>query len=145
MSAILPSRFHGVEVPQAFSSQRRASPSVLTELDREHPKVLITGDIRLRVTEAEAALHPITGHYSVQMTAMQEPVYTLWHAEGQVLHRQGRSTCVVFDMHGARAGETRIYLVAVQVAECGAQGRVVLSGVFVRVVVTGDDHPFQHD
>jgi hypothetical protein len=108
-------------------------------LKLEQPKVLITGDIRLSVTESEAALHPITGHYSIQTAEMQEPLYILWHAEGQVLRRHGLSTSIAFDVHGARTGETRSYLVAVQVAESGEQGRVVLSGVFVQVVVTGDD------
>ncbi len=75
---------------------------------------------------------------------MQEPLCTLWHAEGQVQRRQALSTSIVFDTHGARAGETRIYLVAVQVAESGVQGRVVLSAVFVQVVVTGDDLLRQH-
>jgi hypothetical protein len=105
----------------------------------EHPKVLITGDIRLNITEWEAALHPITGDYRIETAGMREPLYTLWHAEGQVLSRQARSTGVTFDVRGARAGETRTYLVAVQVVESGAQGRVVQSGVFVQVVVTGDE------
>jgi hypothetical protein len=105
----------------------------------EHPKVLITGDIRLCVTESQAALHPITGHYRIETAGMRKPLYTLWLAEGQVLSRQARSTGVAFDVRGARAGETRTYLVAVQVVESGAQGRVVQSGVFVQVVVTGDE------
>jgi len=95
----------------------------------------------LYVTEREAALHPIVGRYSIEMAGMQEPLYTLWHAEGQVLYRQPRSTNITFDVSGARAGETRTYLVAVQVTESGVQGRVVQSGVFVQVVVTGDDLP----
>ena len=110
-----------------------------------NPKVLITGDIWLCVTESEAALHPITGHYRIETAGMQEPLYTLWHAEGQVLSRQARSTNIAFDVCGAQAGETRTYLVAVQVAESGAQGRVVLSGVFVQVVVIRDDPPCQRD
>jgi len=110
----------------------------------EQPKVLITGDIRLCVTESDAALQPITGHYRIQMTGMQEPLYTLWHAEGQVVCRQTRSTDIAFDVRGARAGETRTYLVAVQVAESSAQGRVVLSGMFVQVAVIKDDPPCQH-
>lgn len=137
MSAMLPPRFHGLEVPQAFPPQRGATPPALTGPELEQPKVLITGDIRLRVTESEAALHPIIGHYSIQTAGMAEPLYTLWYAEGQVLRRQGRSTSIAFDMHGARAGETHSYLVAVQVAESGVQGRVVLSGVFVQISVTG--------
>jgi hypothetical protein len=110
-------------------------------LGLEQPKVLITGDSRLCVTELEAALHPIIGRYSIEMAGMREPLYTLWHAEGQVLCRHARSTDIAFDVRGARAGETRTYLVAVQVTESGVQGRVVQCGVFVQVVVTGDDLP----
>jgi hypothetical protein len=98
----------------------------------------------LYVTESEAALHPITGHYSIETAGMREPLYTLWYAEGQVLSRQARSTNMAFDVRGARAGETRTYLVAVQVVESGVQGRVVQSGVFVQVVVIRDDPPCQH-
>jgi len=103
--------------------------------------VLIAGDTILCVTEPEAALHPITGRYSIETAGMQEPLYTLWHAEGQVLCRQARSTDITFDVRGARAGDTRTYLVAVQVTESGVQGQVVLSGMFVQVVVTSDDLP----
>ena len=95
----------------------------------------------LYVTELEAALHPITGRYSFETAGMQEPLYTLWHAEGQVLCRQARSTDITFDARGARAGETRTYLVAVQVTEGDVRVQVVLSGVFVQVVVTSDDLP----
>jgi len=93
------------------------------------------------VTEQEANLHPVSGHYSIETAGMQEPLYTLWYAEGQVLCRQARSTDITFDIRGARAGETRTYLVAVQVTENGVKGQVVISGMFVRVVVTSDDLP----
>ena len=92
----------------------------------------------MRVTESQAHLHPITGRYSFETAGMQEPLHTLWQAEGQVLSRQARSTNIAFDMRGARAGETRTYLVAVQVVEHGVWGRVVQSGMFVQVVVTDD-------
>jgi hypothetical protein len=111
----------------------------MTGAEPERPKVLITGDIRLNITELEAALHSITGQYNIETAGMREPLYTLWHAEGQVLSRQTRSTGVAFDVRGARVGETRTYLVAVQVVESGMQGRVVQSGVFVQVAVTSDD------
>ena len=63
----------------------------------------------------------------------------LWHAEGQVLCSQARSTSVAFDVYEAQAGKSRTYLVAVQVVESGAQGRVVQSGLFLQVVVAADD------
>ena len=139
MSTMLPPEFHLLETPQVYSSLRRVCHPVTTEPELENPKVLITGDIKLYVTEAEAVLHPVIGRYSIETPGLQEPLYMLWHAEGQVLCRQARSTSVAFYGRGARAGETRIYLVAVQVMESGAQGRVVQSGMFVQVVVTGDD------
>lgn len=141
MSAMLPPEPRLLEATQMYSSLGRVHHPATTEPELERPKVLITGDIRLYVTESEAAFHPITGRYSIEMAGMQEPLYTLWHAEGQMLCRHARSTDIAFDVRGARAGETRTYLVAVQVAESGVQGRVVLSGVFVQVVVTGDDLP----
>ncbi len=131
MSAMLPPRPHTLEAHHLATTVQRL----------EQPKVLIAGDTILCVTEPEAALHPITGRYSIETAGMQEPLYTLWHAEGQVLCRQARSTDITFDVRGARAGETRTYLVAVQVTESGVQGQVVLSGMFVQVVVTSDDLP----
>ena len=38
------------------------------------PKVVIQGDIRLRVTESSAALRPIKGHYRIETEGMQEPL-----------------------------------------------------------------------
>jgi hypothetical protein len=134
-------RPHSSEASQVFLSQQGAYSPTVTGPELEAPKVLITGNLRLCVTELEAALHPITGRYNIEMTGMRQPLYTLWHAEGQVLCRQARSANIAFDVRGARAGETRIYLVAVQATERGVQGRVVQSGVFVRVVVTGDNLP----
>jgi hypothetical protein len=139
MSAMLPPEPHLLETPQMYSSLRSVCHPVTAEPELENPKVLTTGDIKFYVTESEAVLHPVVGHYSIETPGLQEPLYMLWHAEGQVLCRQARSTSVAFDVRGARAGETRIYLVAVQVMESGAQGRVVQSGMFVQVVVTGDD------
>lgn len=141
MSVMLPRGPHLLKAPQVYPSLRGVHLLATIEPELEHPKVLITGDIRLRVTELEAALHPVIGHYSIKIAGLQKPLYTLWHVEGQVLCHQVRSASVAFDVRGARAGETRIYLVAVQVTERGVQGRVVQSGVFVQVVVTGDDLP----
>ncbi len=39
------------------------------------PKVVITGDIRLRVTESSAALRPMKGHYRIETESMQEPLH----------------------------------------------------------------------
>ena len=133
----LPSRLHPSEALQGYSCQRE----IPTGSALEESKVLIMGDIRLHVTESEAALQPVTGRYSIEITGMQGPLHLLWHAEGQVLSRQTPSTDIVFDARGARAGERRTYLVAVQVTERGIRGRVVQSGVFVQIVVVGDKLP----
>ena len=129
MSTMLPLQPHTLETHQQTT----------TVLRLEQPKVLITGDTVLCVTEPEATLHPITGHYSIKTAGMQEPLYTLWYAEGQVLCRQARTTDITFDVRGARAGETRTYLVAVQVTESGVRGQVVLSGMFVQVIVKSSE------
>jgi hypothetical protein len=104
----------------------------------QKPKVLITGDLRLYVTESQAALQPIRGRYSIETGGMQEPLHVLWHAEGQVFCRQARVTDIEFDLRGAWAGQMRLYLVAVQVVERGMHGRVVQSGAFVHISVTSD-------
>jgi hypothetical protein len=104
----------------------------------QRPEALITGDLRLYVTEAQAALQPIKGRYSIETVGMQEPLHILWHAEGQVCYRQARVTDIEFDLRGAKAGQTRLYLVAVQVVERGVHGRVLQSGTFVHISVTSD-------
>jgi hypothetical protein len=145
MSMILPSQPHAWETQHVSPTLRVVHQPAMTESEREQPKVLITGDFRFSVTESEAALHPIIGHYRIQTAGMQKPLYMLWHAEGQVLPRHAPSTSITFDVSGARAGETRTFLVAVQVAEQGGQGRVVQRGVFVQVVVTRNYPSCQSD
>ena len=132
MSTMLPTQSHLSEVSRVLPPPPGISTQATARIECEEPKVLITGDIRLYVTERETALSPIIGHYSMQTAGMQEIPHTLWYAEGQVLCHQTRSTSIAFDMREAQAGETWTYLVAVQVAESGAQGRVVQSGVFVQ-------------
>lgn len=139
MNAMLPPGFHTLESPEAlqlhFSQQGIHYPVMPEpEAECEQPKVSITGDIRMCVSELDTAVRPIIGHYSIEPTGMQEPLYTLWYAEGRVLHRQAHSTTIAFDMHGARAGETRTYLVAAQVTE-SPERRCIVSGVFVQILV----------
>jgi hypothetical protein len=139
MKAVLSPQPNTVEPLQAFPSSTGERHPAKAGPEPEQPKVFVTGDIRMCVTESEAALRLITGHFSIETVGMQEPFYTLWHAEGQIHSHQARSTSIAFDARGARAGETQTYLVAVQVVESGARGRAVQSGVFVQVVVTGDE------
>ncbi len=141
MSAMLPPEPHLLQASQVYTSLKWGHHPPTIEPEFGHPNVLITGDIRLRVTELEAVLHPVIGHYCIETTGLQEPLYTLWHAEGEVLCRQPRSATIAFDVRGAHAGETLIFLVAVQVTERGMRGRAVQSGVFVQLDVTSDELP----
>lgn len=99
------------------------------------PSVVITGDLRLVVTEADAARGPITGSYRIQTQGMQEPLLVLWGAEGQVLSRQARATAITFAIPGTRAGQNVIASVQVQVTD---QRVSVVSGVFVQILVIAD-------
>jgi len=135
MSAIFPPASHLLQAPPVYSWLRKQHYPISIKPALEQSKVIIAGDVRLYVTASEAALHPVIGHYSIEAAGLREPLYVLWNAEGQVQDRRARSMSVAFDVSGARAGETRTYLVAVQVMESGAQGRVVQSGMFVQVVV----------
>ena len=139
MKTLLPPQTLSVEPPQVFPSSRGEHHPTMAGLEPEQPKVYITGDIRMCVSETEAALRPIIGTFNIETVGMREPLYTLWHAEGQVLSRQELSTIIAFDARGLRAGETQTYLVAIQVIEGGSRGRAVQCGVFVQVEVTGDE------
>jgi hypothetical protein len=139
MRSTLPPQPYTVELPQVFPSSSGEHHPAMAGPEPEQPKVFITGDIRMCITWQEAALRPITGNYSIETVGMQEPLYALWHSEGQVSSRQARSTNITFDARGVRVGETQTYLVAVQVIEGGSRGRAVQSGMFVQVEVTGDE------
>ncbi len=138
MGAMLPPQHYPVETRQRTASQHGLSLPVKDRAMAEQPAVFIRGDIRLTVVESQATSGPIIGCYSVETAGMQELLYTCWQAEGQVHNRHALSTTVAFDVCGARAGETRTYLVAVQVVESGEQGRAVQCGVFVQIHVSED-------
>ena len=99
------------------------------------PKVVIKGDIRLRVNEAYAALKPIKGSYSIDMKDMQEPLQVLWITEGKVLRHSVHDIDMEFDLRGARAGETRTHLLTAHVTELDGQGSIAQSSVFVQIFV----------
>ena len=140
MSAMLPPRpYTSLKVPQMFPSQKEECSSAITGQMLQKPKVVITGELNMYVTESEAALYPILGSYSVETSGMQELLHILWHTEGQVIQRKARSVDIAFDLRGTQTGQTHTYLVAVQIVERGTRGRVVQSGVFVHIFVTSDD------
>ena len=76
-----------------------------------------------------------TGHFHLKTEDILSPLYILWGAEGQVLTRFGRSTDVVFDLHGAHAGEMRTYVLQVQVTD---MKRCIISGLFIQIHVKHD-------
>ena len=103
------------------------------------PKVVIKGDIRLRVTESSAALRPVKGQYRIETEDMQEPLHVIWITEGNVLNHTVHSIEVAFDVRGTPAGETLTQVLTAQVAERNGQGCIVHSSVFVQICVMRDD------
>lgn len=104
------------------------------------PKVVIKGDIRLRVPERYAALRPVKGCYRIEMEGMQEPLHVLWMSEGTVLTHTVHNIEVAFDVRGTPAGETLTRQLAVQVMDQGGQGNIMHSSVFVQIFVVKDEH-----
>jgi hypothetical protein len=99
----------------------------------------IKGDLRLTVTESDAAHGPIKGSYKIETEEMQEPVQVSWGGEGHVHSRQARATDIAFEIPEARAGQTWIYTVQAQVTD---RWRSIVTGVFVQIFVTRDT-PFK--
>jgi hypothetical protein len=99
------------------------------------PHVIITGDLRLAVTESDAARGPIKGKYRIETREMQESCWVLWGAEGQVQNRHARVTEIIFALAGARVGQMWIYQVQAQVTD---RRTSIVTGVFVQILVTPD-------
>jgi len=103
------------------------------------PKVVIAGDIRLRVTESYAAGRPVKGYYRLETEGMQEPLQVIWIIEGTVLNHTVRSIDVEFDVRGIPAGETLTRVLTAQVTDKNGQGCIVHSSIFIQIfVVRGD-------
>ena len=113
-------------------------PDKIPEND-DMPGKVITGDIRLRVTESYAADRPVKGFYRIETEGMQEPLQVIWIIEGNVLNHTVRSIDVEFDVRGIPAGETLTRLLTAQVTERNGQGCIVHSSVFVQILVVRDD------
>ena len=103
------------------------------------PKVVIEGDIRLRVTESYAAGRPVKGYYRIETEGMQEPLQVIWIIEGNVLNHTVRSIEVEFDVRGTPAGETLTRVLTAQVTDQNGQGCIVHSSVFIQIFVMLDD------
>src|SRR5947209_19565542 len=91
--------------------------TALEQRQESLPQVVVIGDLRLSVTESEAAHGPITGHYSIEIRQMQEPLQVYWGAEGQLCNRQTRVTDIAFEMPQVQAGQMWIYSVHAQLAD----------------------------
>jgi hypothetical protein len=117
------------------TTREQRQQSVPLVIQTDPPQVVIRGDLRLSVTESEAAHGPITGHYSIETREMQEPLQVCWGAEGQVRNRQARATDIAFEMPQAQAGQRWIYPVQAQVTD---QRTSIVTGVFVLILVTAD-------
>src|ERR1700730_5514290 len=99
-------------MPEKALTTRQEKSNMRTALKQRQqhlPQVVITGDLQLSVTESEAALGPITGHYSIETWQMQGPLQVYWGAEGQVCNRQDKVTDIAFEMPQAQAGQRWIY------------------------------------
>lgn len=111
--------------------------AVVEDRDR-HPKACIKGDIICSVAEQEVARGPITGHYTVVMEDMAEPLFVLWQAQnGAVLNRSARSTAIAFDLSEACVGQLWTSEITVQVTDAVTFDTVV-SGTFIQMMVTSD-------
>ncbi|HLJ33301.1 MAG TPA: hypothetical protein VKU38_06615 [Ktedonobacteraceae bacterium] len=99
------------------------------------PEVVITGDVRLRVTESFAALGSVNGRYRIETDGIQEPFHVIWIIEGQVLNHTIHSIEVAFDLRGMSAGETLTRLLTAQVTERNGQERIIHSSIFIQISV----------
>jgi hypothetical protein len=103
------------------------------------PKVVITGDLRLRVAESYAARRPVRGHYRLVLDGVEEPLHVIWRAEGDVLNHSVHAIDLAFDLRGTPAGETLTRLLTVQLTEQHGKGCIFHSSVFVQIFVVSDE------
>jgi hypothetical protein len=123
----------------SIAEQVLRMPDKIPEND-DMPGIVITGNIRLRVTASYAALRPVTGYYRIETKGMQEePLHVIWMVEGNVLNHTANSIDVAFDMKGIRAGETLTRMLSAQVTDCNGHGRIFHCSVFVQIFVVKDD------
>lgn len=138
-----------IDVEQIKSAQMRAAQTFLADKAMQHPetgeatngtpKVMIKGDIRLRVAAAVAAHRLIKGSYRLALEQMQEPLQVIWITEGKVIGHSVHDIDIEFDLRGVSAGETRTYVVSAHVTDSNGQGRIIHSSVFVQILVMGDE------
>src|SRR5207244_10464613 len=121
---------------QAKCALLHCTPSIPgdPEKSNSNPKVLIKGDIRLRVTESYAGRRPVRGGYTIETESMQKPLHVIWMIEGNVLNHTVHSIEVAFDVRGISAGETLTRPLTAQGTDRGGQRCIVERHVFVQDV-----------
>jgi hypothetical protein len=139
---------------QSSSPRERVSSGTVVEAIDRLPKASIRGDINFCVTEQEIMRGPIIGRYRVETEDLQEPLFCLWCAQdGEVLNRNARSTDIAFDLSGERTsqcwmpvildgsctGQLWTSVVSVQVMGARDAHDSIVSGIFVQILVTGED------
>ena len=132
------SRASSPAIQGSIAEQVLRMPDKIPEND-DMPGIVITGNIRLRVTESYAARGPVTGHYRIETKGMQEPLHVIWMIEGNVLNHTAYSIDVAFDLRGIRAGETLTRMLSAQVTDCNGHGHIFHYSVFVQIFVVKDD------
>src|SRR2546430_6659423 len=112
---------------QAKCALLHSTPSIPgdPEKSNSNPKVLIKGDIRLRVTESYAGRRPVRGRYTIETESMQKPLHIIWMIEGNVLNHTVHSIEVAFDVRGISAGGKDTRLLSRHGAGRGGGGRLV--------------------
>ncbi len=129
-----------IQAPALQSLHLKAVPRIPGRIPETSgtPKVVIRGDIRLRVPESYAALRLVKGYYRIETEGMHEPFHVIWIIEGNVLNHTVHSIDVAFDVRGTPAGETLTRLLSAQVTDRNGQGCIVHSSVFVQIFVIRD-------
>src|SRR5947209_1015271 len=89
------------------------------------PRVIITGDVRLHVTELDAARKAVKGHYTLETDGMQSPMHVIWMIDGHMLTESDHDIEITFDVRGKPVGETLTRQLTVQVTEKEGQGCIV--------------------
>jgi hypothetical protein len=105
----------------------------------QEPKVVIKGDIRLHITECDAAHCPAKGHYTIETQGLLSPLHIIWIVDGHVLAHRGGEIEIAFDMRGRSVGETLTRQLSVQVTAQAGQGPIAHSSVFIQIVVVPNE------
>src|SRR2546429_6769176 len=129
---------------QAKCALLHSTPSIPgdPEKSNSNPKVLIKGDIRLRVTESYAGRRPVRGRYTIETESMQKPLHIIWMIEGNVLNHTVHSIEVAFDVRGISAVGKAPRVFTLQVRGRGGEGCNVRTSEFFYIFFVRKDVPY---